>query len=219
MSGTLYDILEIPIGSKEIAIKRAYRRLSFKHHPDTGDGNLEALQKIKDAYERLSDAEKRAKYDAILGVLEEQKKVQEQEDDPWGNKGVWNIPRGNPMPFIPYGYSGSSPVGYAKGYVNSGSVGYYGSYGSMQWGTPKASIAFRIDDVAKFGLTGLTPGQTVYISVSGGYSGGSYTTQTITMFLTAPTTWTGTLKKGILTQAHYGVAPGLPVYGDFEVEF
>lgn len=211
MSGTLYDVLEIPVGSKEIAIKRAYRRLSFKHHPDTGDGNLEALQQIQDAYERLSDSEKRAKYDTILGVLEEQKKVQEQEDNSWGNRGVWNIPGGNPIPYVP-------------NYFNSGSIGYYGnsgfaSYSSMQWGAPKASIAFRIDDVAKFGLTGLTPGQTVYISVSGGYSGSSYTSQTIAMFLTAPITWTGTLKKGILTQAHYGVAPGFPVYGDFEVEF
>ena len=61
-----YKILGVDRNADEKEIKRAYRRLARKHHPDVnpGDKAAEALFKeINEAYEVLSDAEKRKKYD------------------------------------------------------------------------------------------------------------------------------------------------------------
>ena len=53
-------------GAEEI--KRAYRRMALKHHPDKNPGNKESEQKFKEcaeAYEVLSDPEKRQRYDRL----------------------------------------------------------------------------------------------------------------------------------------------------------
>lgn len=62
----LYDVLEISPDSDQQAIKKAYRQLAVKYHPDKNPGNKEAEEKFKKlahAYEILSDPEKRARYD------------------------------------------------------------------------------------------------------------------------------------------------------------
>ncbi|CAN5325075.1 molecular chaperone DnaJ [soil metagenome] len=61
-----YEILELPRNASEAEIKKAYRRLAMKHHPDrnSSDKASEAHFKIvKEAYEVLSDNRKRAAYD------------------------------------------------------------------------------------------------------------------------------------------------------------
>lgn len=62
----LYEILELQKGASEDEIKKAYRRLAKKYHPDLNPGDKTAEQKMKEAngaYEILSDAEKKARYD------------------------------------------------------------------------------------------------------------------------------------------------------------
>jgi molecular chaperone DnaJ len=61
-----YDILGIKKGASDKEIKQAYRRLARKYHPDVNPGDKSAEAKFKEvnaAYEVLSDAEKRKKYD------------------------------------------------------------------------------------------------------------------------------------------------------------
>lgn len=61
-----YEILGVSRGATAKEIKQAYRKLARKHHPDVnpGDKSSEArFKEINQAYEVLSDAEKRKKYD------------------------------------------------------------------------------------------------------------------------------------------------------------
>jgi len=60
-----YETLGIAKNATEDEIKKAYRRLAMKHHPDRNpDAGSEAkFKEAKEAYEMLSDADKRAAYD------------------------------------------------------------------------------------------------------------------------------------------------------------
>lgn len=61
-----YDVLGIQRSADEKEIKRAYRKLAKKYHPDTNAGNKQAEQKFKEvteAYTILSDPEKKKLYD------------------------------------------------------------------------------------------------------------------------------------------------------------
>jgi curved DNA-binding protein len=63
-----YKVLGVERGASEKEIKTAYRRLAQQHHPDKNLGDKRAEEKFKEineAYEVLSDAQKRAKYDRL----------------------------------------------------------------------------------------------------------------------------------------------------------
>jgi molecular chaperone DnaJ len=61
-----YEVLGVPKGASQDEIKKSYRRLAMKYHPDRNTDDAEAEQKFKEAkeaYEVLKDDEKRATYD------------------------------------------------------------------------------------------------------------------------------------------------------------
>jgi curved DNA-binding protein len=79
-----YQILGVPRDASEKDIKSAFRKLARQHHPDVNPGDKGAEEKFKninEAYEVLSDPEKRKKYDAFGADWE---RYQQQGGQPGG---------------------------------------------------------------------------------------------------------------------------------------
>ena len=67
-----YAILGVPSTASEAEIKKAYRKLARKHHPDKNPGDAAAEQRFKDigeAHSVLSNAEQRKEYDAVRQMV------------------------------------------------------------------------------------------------------------------------------------------------------
>jgi molecular chaperone DnaJ len=63
-----YEVLDVGRGASDEEIKKAFRKLAMKHHPDRNPGDKAAEDKfkeVKEAYEVLSDAKKRSMYDQM----------------------------------------------------------------------------------------------------------------------------------------------------------
>lgn len=63
---TYYDLLQVQTSATELEIKKSYRKLAIRYHPDKNPGDEEAAEtfkKVSEAYQILSDKEKRSKYD------------------------------------------------------------------------------------------------------------------------------------------------------------
>ena len=65
-----YRALKIDSTADDAVIRSAFRRLALRHHPDRArvKGAAERFQEIREAYEVLSDPEKRRRYDRVYGA-------------------------------------------------------------------------------------------------------------------------------------------------------
>lgn len=58
-----YSTLGVPKGASEEEIKKAYRKMAMKHHPDRNGGDDTVFKQIQEAYDTLGDPAKRQQYD------------------------------------------------------------------------------------------------------------------------------------------------------------
>ena len=84
-----YGILGVLPDADKKVIKQTYRQLARKYHPDINPGNKEAEEKFKtinEAYQVLSDEEKRKKYDELRAQYQRwQQTGDRQQDFEWQN--------------------------------------------------------------------------------------------------------------------------------------
>src|ERR687887_2907178 len=67
-----YAVLGVPKNASAAEIKKAYRKLAQRHHPDANPGNKEAEERFKEvssAYDVLGDQEKRTNYDRVRDMV------------------------------------------------------------------------------------------------------------------------------------------------------
>jgi len=82
-----YEILGVDRDSSQEEIKRAYRRLARKYHPDVNPGDEEAEAKFKaisQAYQTLKDPDKRQKYDQFGAAWEQAQHTGQWQDGDFG---------------------------------------------------------------------------------------------------------------------------------------
>lgn len=92
----LYKVLDVPNDASVDDIKKSYRKKAMQLHPDKPGGDEAAFKKVQEAYEVLSDGEKRAQYDFMKAN---------------GGRMPGGIPGGMPFPFggFPFGGMGGMP--------------------------------------------------------------------------------------------------------------
>src|SRR5512147_3057521 len=85
-----YEILGVAPDAEKKVIQQTFRQLARKHHPDVNPGNKEAEEKFKtinEAYQVLSDAKQRKKYDELRAQYQQWQQAggQQQQDFDWQN--------------------------------------------------------------------------------------------------------------------------------------
>lgn len=86
MKRDYYKILGVEKGATDEEIKKAYRKLAHQHHPDKSGGDEKKFKEINEAYQVLSDKNKRANYDRF-GAAEPQGFGGGAEGAPFGGFG------------------------------------------------------------------------------------------------------------------------------------
>lgn len=95
MAQNYYETLGVAKSASDDEIKKAYRKLAHKYHPDKGQGNDAKFKEVNEAYQVLSDSEKRGQYDQYGQTFED---AQRNGGGPgYGAGGFGGFGGGNPF--------------------------------------------------------------------------------------------------------------------------
>ena len=184
----LYQQLGVKRGASEAEIKKAYRSLAKQLHPDRNTDNPKAAErfaKVTQAYDLLSDKDKRAQYDR--GEIDEDGNPKMPFGASYGGGGTRYEKSGGADGF-PNGFSGDAAdlsdlfeglFGAAQGRRGAGGGGAFGGFGRARPPQKGADIAYRL----KISLTDaatlkeqrvtLTGGRTIDIKLPKGVEDGT----------------------------------------------
>ncbi|MCD5384473.1 MAG: J domain-containing protein [Candidatus Pacebacteria bacterium] len=68
MGKNYYKILDVERGASEAEVKKAFRKLAHKYHPDKKNGDEKKFKEVSEAYAILGDKKKRSQYDMTSGA-------------------------------------------------------------------------------------------------------------------------------------------------------
>ncbi len=112
-----YDILGVSKTASDSEIKRAFRKKAHEHHPDKGNGDVTKFKEVNEAYQVLSNSEKRKQYDTHGQTFEQAQR--------------------NGQGFGGYGQAGGNPFG---GFSAEGGSPFGGGFG-------QGEVEFDIGDI------------------------------------------------------------------------